>query len=602
MTMQSCMRIGLPRRKALAASMLAALALGTGFAFGEPAITAAAPFARTNYSGNGPSLHKKTTGSGNRNHIQVPATPVPQRPAATVVVANCNDSGAGSLRQAMSGAVSGDTIDLSALTCDVITLTSGALQSNGDIVLAGPGRDALAIDANHASRVLIHTGVLTVRDLTLRNGFSASGLGGCTWINGNAFFSDSTITGCLAGDGNNDMAYGAGLDVLGDLTLERSIVSGNHARAVEQVKGGGIYTRHLSLSDSSVVSGNSAVAATDRALGGGAFVNDGVSSKYSTIADNLAESTGGTAYGGGLHVNGDSVMIADSTISGNAVHSEQRWSYGGGINVGDYERPLAQVTVSTSTISGNTTSSNCADCFIMGGGVSAFGSLEVKYSTINDNQVVIMNYGTATGGGLSSWHSSGDNFVNLINSTISGNSVRLADESSSFETHGGGISVFKGGLSARNSTIAFNVAGSHGGGFTITYGSAQSELISTIVAMNTAPIHGDIGKGSGPIILQGSHNLVGDVATDIVLPADTLRSAPKLLPLDHNGGATKTHALATCSPAIDAGTNPDNRAADQRKGGFFRQYGAEADIGAFELQPDLDRIFRHGFEAGVSCP
>ena len=43
----------------------------------------------------------------------------PDAPAA-VAVANCNDSGTGSLREAVANAASGDTIDLSQLGCSRI--------------------------------------------------------------------------------------------------------------------------------------------------------------------------------------------------------------------------------------------------------------------------------------------------------------------------------------------------------------------------------------------------------------------------------------------------------------------------------------------------
>ena len=46
----------------------------------------------------------------------------------TTVVRNCNDQGSGSLRNAVSNASSGDTIDLGQLHCSTITLTSGAIE------------------------------------------------------------------------------------------------------------------------------------------------------------------------------------------------------------------------------------------------------------------------------------------------------------------------------------------------------------------------------------------------------------------------------------------------------------------------------------------
>src|SRR5512144_262636 len=45
-------------------------------------------------------------------------------PASTLQVMNCNDSGPGSLRDAITAAASGATIDLSQLACSTITLGS----------------------------------------------------------------------------------------------------------------------------------------------------------------------------------------------------------------------------------------------------------------------------------------------------------------------------------------------------------------------------------------------------------------------------------------------------------------------------------------------
>ena len=41
-----------------------------------------------------------------------------------LAVSNCNDAGPGSLRAAAEAALSGDVIDLTALACSTITLTS----------------------------------------------------------------------------------------------------------------------------------------------------------------------------------------------------------------------------------------------------------------------------------------------------------------------------------------------------------------------------------------------------------------------------------------------------------------------------------------------
>src|SRR5437762_4969948 len=69
------------------------------------------------------------------------------RPDATIItVTNPNDSGPGSLRQALVDAQDGDTIQFDfALNGHTITLTSGELLINKSITITGPGDNLLAI-------------------------------------------------------------------------------------------------------------------------------------------------------------------------------------------------------------------------------------------------------------------------------------------------------------------------------------------------------------------------------------------------------------------------------------------------------------------------
>jgi Flp pilus assembly protein TadG len=73
--------------------------------------------------------------------------------AATITVTNTNDSGAGSLRQALADANDGDTIDFAVTTPATITLTSGELLVNKSVIISGPGAGQLSMDANATSRV-----------------------------------------------------------------------------------------------------------------------------------------------------------------------------------------------------------------------------------------------------------------------------------------------------------------------------------------------------------------------------------------------------------------------------------------------------------------
>lgn len=73
--------------------------------------------------------------------------------ADTLTVSTLDDSGAGSLRQAIADAAAGDTITFNIK--GRIILTSGALTIGQDLVIQGPGPNKLKISGNHGSRVFV---------------------------------------------------------------------------------------------------------------------------------------------------------------------------------------------------------------------------------------------------------------------------------------------------------------------------------------------------------------------------------------------------------------------------------------------------------------
>ena len=72
-----------------------------------------------------------------------------QAQAATITVINTNDSGPGSLRQALVDANDGDTIDFAGT--GTIGLTSGELLVNKVLTISGPGAENLAVNGNNSS-------------------------------------------------------------------------------------------------------------------------------------------------------------------------------------------------------------------------------------------------------------------------------------------------------------------------------------------------------------------------------------------------------------------------------------------------------------------
>src|SRR5436305_11334743 len=92
--------------------------------------------------------------------------------AATITVTNTNDSGPGSLRQALAVANDGDRITFA--VSGTITLTSGGLAVFKNVTISGPGADQLSIDAN-SSPIHLQSGfyvaaIATIPGLAMRNG------------------------------------------------------------------------------------------------------------------------------------------------------------------------------------------------------------------------------------------------------------------------------------------------------------------------------------------------------------------------------------------------------------------------------------------------
>jgi hypothetical protein len=102
---------------------------------------------------------------------------------ATFTVTNTNDSGAGSLRQAILDANANpgaDIIDATGVT-GVITVNpvNYFLVITDDVTINGPGQANLTISGGDASRIFwIQNGAITIQNLTLANGFAKGGAGG----------------------------------------------------------------------------------------------------------------------------------------------------------------------------------------------------------------------------------------------------------------------------------------------------------------------------------------------------------------------------------------------------------------------------------------
>ncbi len=96
-------------------------------------------------------------------------------PANIILVTNTNDSGHGSLRDALAAANDGDTIDATGVS-GTILLTSGELQINHNVTINGSGAQNLAVNGNATFRVFENfASDVTISGFTVTNGLPPTG-------------------------------------------------------------------------------------------------------------------------------------------------------------------------------------------------------------------------------------------------------------------------------------------------------------------------------------------------------------------------------------------------------------------------------------------
>jgi len=345
---------------------------------------------------------------------------------------------------------------------------------------------------------------------------------------------------------------GTGTLHLTDMTLAGGYVNDSNT---PPHRGGCIYSAYAVKLNSVTVKSCRAAGAS-AAAGGGIFASGDLTISYSTISGNTVAFLDGitthTARGGGAYSSG-SLLSNEGAITDNLA-------VGGPLADGGGVYAIYGITLTSSTISANHAEGS-------GGGVKNKTNLAIRPPALT-----------------------------IINSTISGNDASGVT---------GGV-YSNNPATIENSTFAANTAGSDGTGFFKGVGLAliadkhpvTVELESSLLANNIFGSNAyDLDFSADPaqytVTISGADNLIRNYwGTG---PANSLLGAcPLLGPLRDNGGPTKTHALLSHSPGIDAGNNVTNLAFDQRGNPFVRSSGAGVDIGAYENQAEI--IFNNGFD------
>ena len=471
------------------------------------------------------ALAQRTTAKGNR-------------PANTITVTNGNDSGPGSLRQALADANDGDTINFDP-SVGIVMLTTAELAIGKSITVSGAPQTVTVQRASQAPQFRIFHVMpgytVQIASLAITGGRGVNPGGGV--------FNDQSI-----------------------LTMASCIISGNQIAN----KGGGIHnTGTLTLLDSTVSSNQAFGGDVGLSMGGGISNTGSMTIINGSVASNFCWLAGGGIWNEAM------MTITDTTISGNESSGGHAPGHGGGIaNIG-------KLTIQNSVISNNSADPNLSDG--SGGGIDNRGALEILRSSIIGNRATFTGGGIAGGGTItdslisnnrtllppaSGGGLSGDGFI-ITNCTIDGNQ--------SVE-NGGGIA---GGGNIAHTTFSNNSANSNGGAIYVT---SPLELGNTILKAGASGVN--IFNNGGTVTSHG-YNVCSDNGGGFLNgPGDQINTDPLLGPLQDNGGPTFTHALLPGSPAIDAGdpqfTPPPYY--DQRGPVYWRVRNGLIDSGSFEVQ------------------
>ena len=426
---------------------------------------------------------------------------------------------------------------------------------------------------NNGGTVIIQSNTTTATTIAGNVADGAAGSGGGILNDGGTL----TITGALI-TGNSAVRAGGGIEATTTnsrnsvVTVTDSTISNNTVGS-SPGNGGGVHITDLAGGNTSnftltggTVTGNSAASEGGGLwnAAGGTMIVDGT-----TISGNTASGSTTNNGGGGIFNDGGMLTVTGATIMGNIANGA-RGNGGGFFNEAGGTLTITETTINNNSVQGTTTTGGT------GGGIFNLGTLNIMDSTLAANSV------NNAGGGI--WNSG---TLDAIQVTISGNTAA---------TNGGGI--FAGGsgsVDILNSTVTNNRASAGTGGGIANGGTANVFLESTIVAENlqATSTPSDI---NGAVLAASRFNLVG-ISTGLTgitngtnnnlvgTPANPID--PLLGPLADNGGPTFTHKPLPGSPAVNAGSNPDDLEFDQRGDGFDRTIGPQTDIGSVEAQINL---------------
>ncbi|MEQ9355788.1 putative Ig domain-containing protein, partial [Coleofasciculus chthonoplastes] len=481
-----------------------------------------------------------------------------------LIVTNTQDNGAGSLREALTLAQSGDTIKFSSsIAGDTITLTTGQLEiSPGkDITIDGADAPGLTISGNNQSRIFYvnsnqdFNASLTLRNLNLIDGYTAEQGGAIEITHQGALTVDNVQFQNNVADNGGGAIYSAWET---DLIVNASTFDNNKAVAGNDERGAGaiafVSPGEITITNSEFTNNQGINGGAINSLQGKLTIenstflnNDTTAAFYDTGNNNpFLRGYGGAIYtdraSSGSDETSGTIQIIDSVFEGNKGRGEGGAAY------------LYTGTQDNVIIEGSLFENNEVLALPNGGNKGNGGAVVQLSNGLNKGLVIrdttfANNTAAHQGGGLWTY----DAPAQIINSTFSGNQT-TGDTSGSV---GGGMTLYSP-TEIIDSTIAYNNASWVGGGVSISQ-NADVSVQNTIFYENTADngtndwgiqqhtsreLIDNGGNYQYPPKLTNNWNDYNATATITILDA-------QLEPLQDNGGLVPTHLVG--NPDITAG-------------------------------------------------
>ena len=248
-----------------------------------------------------------------------------------------------------------------------------------DVTITGATPAITRIDGGDQARLFHVTNArLTLENMTLRNGNAGVSNGGAILTN-NSSENSIVLDNVVVKD--NDANNGGGLYVLGNLTIQNSVIEGNSAN----FDGGGISS---SLSGRITIIGKSIIRNNMAGSDGGGLTATGLIMSNSAVHNNMAGATAG-----GIRLTGSSVThsLTHITVSSNSADS------GGGIYLSTGNANLSGVTITNNEAVANN-----------GGGIHNSGTITMRNSIVAGN---VGGHPDCYGG---TWASEGYNLIGLV--------------------------------------------------------------------------------------------------------------------------------------------------------------------------------------------